>query len=514
MPILPSRETTSSPRLRHGALLLVLACGLALRVANARTAVVHGDEEHYAGDAMWSLSPLGASERLHFLYNHPHEHPRLDPTTGERTRWGANGGVARLGHPSLFAGVAGAVFALTKPATLGDAVFQARLVNAVADTVAIGLVAVLTSRLGGGPATALLAAGLYAVFPPAATYGSLAYPDAFMAPLLLLVLIAVAGGRWLAAGLATGLLLATKQSGAVALVLVPVLWAVSPGRRTTDVVRWALATLLVASTLVNPAAWIDSIRHPSRPVGVVQTDPLRTLAGNVDAVARPSTYYWLSFAHHGRPPAPLLAHANQLVTPAYLSLYAVGLVAALGRGRTRRLAFLYVPALLALAFVLPSNGMWRLHFLFPLVCAAAAGTFAEGPRALGIIALAVGLLGGASSLLPQAPGPHGEVTLGDLLFMNPGLEDRTGFYDRWRPLVVRFRPGGEARRSLWVAPGRYRLTVQGTGRFDVAVDDRDVVWGGMVEGELTLAGRLHELRIVAPNGGELRELVMAPVDRR
>jgi hypothetical protein len=155
--------------------------------------------------------------------------------------------------------------------------------------------------------------------------------------------------------------------------------------------------------------------------------------------------------------------------------------------------------------------MWRLHWLLPLLCTAVACALVEWRRPLRLAAVAVGVLAGALTLLPQAPGPHGDVVLGDLLFTNPGLEDRTGFYDASRPLVIRFRAGGEARRRLWLAPGRHRLAVEGTGRFDVALDGNPVVWGEMVEAEVTLAGRLHQLRVVAPNGGELRGLSIRPV---
>jgi len=85
---------------------------------------------------------------------------------------------------------------------------------------------------------------------------------------------------------------------------------------------------------------------------------------------------------------------------------AVALVTALWRRRIHLLAFLYAPVLLALAFVLPSNGMWRLHFLFPLLCAAMACALAEWRRPVRSVTLAVGLLAGAITLLPPAPGPH------------------------------------------------------------------------------------------------------------
>jgi hypothetical protein len=503
----------SKPAHWYAAMALVVACGFVLRWANAQTAYVHDDEQHYVGDALWSRAPLGGTALVRFLYEHPHEHPRLDPTTGSLARWGAAGEVARLGHPTLFAAVTGVVLAATRPSGLPEAIVHARVVNALADTVAIVLVAVLAARLGYGDAAGLLAAGLYALFPPAATYGSLAYLDAFLAPLFLLVLVCLVDRRWLAAGVASGLLLATKQSGIVALAFVPLVWALRPPRRPAALVRWGLATVVVTSLLVSPAAYVDSIRNPTRPVGVVQTAPLATLAGNLAAVARPSAYYWLSFSQHGQPLAPFLARAHGAVTPVYLTLAAAAFATAWLRRRRDEALLLQLPVALTLAFVQPSNGMWRLHLLFPLACAAVACAIVAWPRPVRLAALVVALGVGVSPLLPQRPGPQGAVALGDLLYANPQVRGRRGFHDAANPLVIAVPPGHAMSRRLWLGAGTHVVRVQATGRADVALDGRPVLWGDMVEGRVSLDGSVHLVRVEMPNGGELRALAVAPIGR-
>src|SRR5262249_35579298 len=148
----------------------------------------------------------------------------------------------------------------------------------------------------------LAAAALYAVFPPAIVYGSIANLDPFLAPLLvaLLVLVLRPGAtrrRWLLAGVVTGLLISAKQPGLVALGLVPLLaW-----REVGGLVVWALAAGVVVVALISPTAYLEGLRQPSDPYVQLRFQPVDFLAGNLAALAQPSTWYWLSFSYHGRP---------------------------------------------------------------------------------------------------------------------------------------------------------------------------------------------------------------------
>jgi hypothetical protein len=197
------------------------------------------------------------------------------------------------------------------------------------------------------------------------------------------------------------------------------------------------------------------------------------------------------------------------VTQGILLLYVLELAAALHARARDRLLFLYVPAVLALTFQFPTNGMWRVHFLMPLVCAAVACMLTEWPRPARLAALAAAVLVGVSPLLPARPEPDGRIALDDLLFMNPRVRQRTAFYDASRPLLLTLPTGGEVSRRLWLSPGRYVVTLGSSDRVDVSFDGSDVLRGD-TEGNVTLSGSLHELRVVAPNGAELHSLSIAP----
>src|SRR5205085_6966114 len=132
--------------------------------------------------------------------------------------------IARLGHPCLVQYVAGPVVAMVRPASARQAVPIVRRMAAVADATTVLLLPSLATALGAPDAAGLGAAALYAVYPPAVAYGSLAYLDPALAPLLVLLLVrllatARTGAGWVGLGIVTGLLISTKQVGLIALVL-------------------------------------------------------------------------------------------------------------------------------------------------------------------------------------------------------------------------------------------------------------------------------------------------------
>jgi hypothetical protein len=500
---------------RKSWLLVLAALGLGLRLWNAATAVIHDDELHYAEDAQWARAPLGFGEVLHFLRDHPHAHPRLDPKTGARRRWGTvPGEIARLGHPSLVQYVAGVVTWGVRPFSLAGSVKTGRAVNAILDSATIPLLPRLATVLGDAPAVGLLAAGLYAVFPPAVTYGSLNYLDPALAPLLVLLVIVLLDRRasgtahWLRAGIVTGLLIGVKQVGLIALVLVPLAAVLGPPRRLRGLAIWAGTSLAVVIVFSNPFAYADVLLHPSRPIGQLHLRPLAFVAGNVAFWAHPSGYYWLSFARHGEPLAPLLARLHPILTPAYLIAYLAALLTSLRGREGRRLLALFAPALLMFAFVIPSDGMWRFHLLSPLVCSAAAGQLTSPWRRWRAAVVSAGLLAAVAPLLPQRPSTLGQVDLGDLLFMNPQARQRASFHGPEYPLAVMLGPGTEVSRRLWLPTGSYEVVVAATGPVAVTVDARRVLDGGATRATIDLQGWVHRLALALPGGGVLQGVIV------
>ena len=500
------------PSTSRACLVVAFAVAFGLRAWNASTAVLHTDELHYVADAMWAVATVPPSRPLEFLRAHPKPHPRLDPESGRVDLWSATSGYQQ-GHPCLWAMGVGTLFALVRPAWPNEAVFVARLVNAAADATTVALLPSLAVALGATRGAGVLAASAYAVFPPAVVYGSIANLDAFLAPLftLALVLLLAEPGTCRRPGLlgvVTGLAIVQKQTGSLAAVVVPVAGLMLGRVRLRGVVSWTLGVALTVLTITDPIAYADSVLRPAHVMGEVQLHPLTTIAGNLGYLLRPADYYWLSFSWHGQPLAPLVARVHQVLTPFYLTAAGAALVGALVRHLRRELLAIWLPVVLALMLVLPTNGLWRLHLLSPLFCVALACELARirpwGRR----LVLAAGVIAGSIVLLPLRPGPAGQLDLGNLLFMNPAAEQRPGYFDlQTRPLVVTLAPGGELSRLVWLAPGNYATVAEGDGDLTVTVDD---VAPAGTPPQVHLVGGLHRLRVTAPAGAQLRRLALVP----
>ena len=497
------------------ALALIVALGLALRAWNAGTAVFHPDEPDLMEDAAWSTSPIPLSTAIDFLRRHPRDHLRIVPGTATLVPRGPE----NPGHLCLFPFLMGLVVFVVQPQGMRAAVLLGRGANILADVVVIGLVPRLVAGLGGGAEAEWLAAGLLATYPPAVVYGSTANLDPLLALLFVLLLLDVLGppraGTWLRAGILTGLCVGAKQTGLVALAWVPFVWLLRPPRRPGALLVWALPALAVAVLIADPVAYVDALRHPTNPYVQLTFHPVTNVRANLSMLADPAIYYSLSFSRHGEPLAPLLARVHRVVTPAYLVLFGAGLAWALIRRDRKALLFVVAPILMVLAFIQPSDGMWRFHLLCPLVAALTAVQFERLTALWRLPLLVVAIAAGVVPLLPQRPLANGAVDLGELLFMNPQARQHPGFFAWWKgaPLVVTLPPGVELGRTLWVAPGPYDVTATAQGGVRVLIDGREVLPPGVIRSRVELEGHLHRLAVSFPTGGVLRSLVVAPVRR-
>ncbi|MEW6270084.1 MAG: glycosyltransferase 87 family protein [Thermodesulfobacteriota bacterium] len=501
----PQMRATSHGSLARLALAAILVLGAGLRVWNAATAFVFSDERHAVSDA-FALASLPAGDALRFLRYHPRDHLRLDPATGALAPWSDWGKDARLGHPCLFDYVAGVVIRLVRPGWPEPALLLGRLVNAAADTVAVGLLPRLVGQLGGGTACGLLAALLYAVFPPAVTYGSIGNFDPFLAPLAVLLAITLLDprpglGPWVRAGIVTGLLAAAKQTGLLAMVLVPI---ARSGQRgwSRGMLAWGVTSLVVLACFTSPTAYLDGLLHPSHEVGRVRVYGASKIAHQLSLLYDPASYFYLSFSWHGAPLAPLMARSHYVLTPAYLALFAIGAAAALAGRRARELFVLWGPAVLLLVAVDSSLFMWRYQLAYPLLCAGAAYELVRLGRKAGVAAGLAALALGASVLLPQRAGRNGALDLGSLLLMNPQVPQPQG---RFRIVC---RPAWSFERRLWLPAGEYDVAVRTTGPLPRLVLDGRPVDLGPRPVRVELTGRLHQLRLSCSAETTVRAIVL------
>ncbi len=514
-------------------LLAALLVGAGVRAHTAVTSAVHGDEAHFASDACWLAAPLPFADGVRFLRTHPHVHVRLDPATGARTPWPTTGRNLQGAHLSLHAWVTGPVMAALAPPDQRGRVLVGRMVNVAADSATILLLPRLVALLGGSPAAGLLAAGLYAVFPPAIIYGSISNLDPFLAPLLVLLLVLVlppAGSmtRWALAGAVSGLLLSAKHTGLLALIVVPILgwrhrgwrhggwreggWREGGWRDARRAAAWGMATLLVVVALVDPLAYLGGMLGPHDPYVQPQLRlrPLTFAAGNLSYLAQPSSWYWLSYSYHGRPLAPDVAVAHHVLTAPYLVLYVLALPLFVRTRRWRVLAALYLPVAVLLAAIPPSNGLSRFHLAGPLVCGAVALALAGGGLRRRAALLAVAALAAAVPLMPARLGATGSLDLGDLLRANPRVMQPQTYYStlKGRALRVHLAPGTRLVRRLWLRPGRYVVTTAATGPVALALDGRSVQVADGAPAELDAVGWVHRLELSSPLPAQLTQLAL------
>lgn len=485
---------------------LCVAVGLGLRLWSAQTTVAHGDEFHYVSDAGWSVKQVPGEWRWSFVHDHGSDHRYLDWKRNTLNPW-KDERVPRPAHPFLFPLVTGTVFLLAPPPDLDAALRRGRVVNAVADSTTILLLPLLTSGLGAGPGAGLLAAALYAIFPPAATYAGIALLEPMSAPLVVLALALVLRrrdrvGPVLGAGIATGLLLNTEIWSISALPAIVALLLMNGTHRLRDLALWLAGGAAAFVVVTSPAAWIASAT--SDPFRMLSWDLVSTLRFNLEYVADTQRWYFLGFAKHGFPMAHALARLHGVLTPGLLSLFAFSALATVLRQRVQELVALYLPVLLLLALTPPSDGIFRLHQAFPLVCAASAVALAS-LGALGRIAVLVpATIVGLLPILPDRLNDIGQVNLANMLLVNPGVQAPYNFYTRENPLKINLAPGMELTRRIWLPPGRYDIRVLVDGWPEVQLDDHLIIKGQLTFGArkrgdtVDLDGWVHTLRLSSP----------------
>ncbi|MFP6625450.1 MAG: hypothetical protein VCA74_00100 [Deltaproteobacteria bacterium] len=494
-------------------LFLIVATAIGLRLLNANTAFIHSDEVHYAQDLVWAASRLSAGGRVDFLRHHPRDHPRLRPDTAATSRWGERDGYPRNGHPSLQAWTLGALLAAADISDPGRVLRFGRIANALLDSTTVLLLPLLVAALGGSTAAGLGAAALYACYPPSVAYGSLLYLDPPLAPLLVTLLWLLARGKnetrsWLAIATVTALMATTKQTGLIALALVPVL-AVAYGHPPRRLLAWAAAAALLICLLVDPVSYVNGMLVPNDPSASLEFKPLRTLTFNLGYLGLIPNYYWLGFAQHGKPLAWVAAYPHHVLTPVYLTLYPLALALLGLQRRWRTLLALLLPVAIALCLLPPSVGIWRLHILTPLLCATIALALARSGPGYRVGAAVLALAVASAPFVPARPGAtDGNLPLDTLIFANPRAPQRHELFNpfKGRPLRVVIQPGQRISRRIWLGPGRYGLSVESSATVELDIDGHHLKFArnGRLQSTLvSLEDRLHLLTITAPAGAQL-----------
>jgi len=507
----PSRGEPSLSR-RSIILVVLFCCALSLRLWNAETARIHDDEVHYAGDASWLTSSLTPAEKLRFLRAHPREHSRIAPS-GALERWGQEGRARRVGHPALYAILLAPIVEALHLDRADAIVHAGRVLNALFDSGVVVLVALLCWSIGCSWTTAVVAAGLYAVFPPAIVYGSLAYLDPLVALTVLMVLCVVVRAddtarSWTMVGVLTGLAISAKQTGLLAVLAVPVTAVVQRGWRSRQLAGWALVTFVVVSVFCDPAAYLHELVHPADPYADIRLNPVATLASNLRLLAEPSGWYWLSFARHGQPLAPTFARSNAVVTAPVLALFVASFLIAVVRRNRVALAVIYWPVFAALCLLPPSDGAWRAQALFPLVCAGVASQLAAVRRTV-LVPLVVGAaLLAVGPLAPARLDSRGRVDLADLLFANPQIKQEPRLYAplRGHGVEVYLEAGTPVSRRIWLGPGRYEIDVDASA-WTVVTLDGETVFSGLAGSDTSdVSCRVCTMEVSVVGTGTLRAL--------
>ena len=104
----------------------------------------------------------------------------------------------------------------------GASVGLARLTNLVIGVIVVLLVERLVTRVGG-PAAGLAAAVLVAIYPPLVINDITVLAESLSLLLLVLIVLALSSGRWALAGVETGLLVLTRNSAQLFVVVIAVL---------------------------------------------------------------------------------------------------------------------------------------------------------------------------------------------------------------------------------------------------------------------------------------------------
>lgn len=205
-------------------------------------------------------------------------------------------------HPPGWPYALGAAYAVTGADEPANRWRVGRLANAVFGAVAAGLLGLLGAALFT-PLVGLIAAGLYAVYPPPAILGTALLSEPLFVALMLAALLAVtragrapvdmsAGGRperaggwgWVvAAGVLVGLAALTRPNGIILLLpLAIALWS------------WRRAAVLAAVAVLTVVPWTIRNHAVMDAVVPVASNTGKTLAGTYNPTARTFRYRWLT----------------------------------------------------------------------------------------------------------------------------------------------------------------------------------------------------------------------------
>lgn len=399
---------------------------------------------------------------------------------------------------------------------LETTVQNVRIFNAAFDSATIVLLAPFVVAIGGGPAAGLLASWLYAVFPAAATYGSLAYLDPLLPPLFVGLLIVLAHAKrelplWLLAGALSALLISTKPTGLLALLIVPLIGRLWCHAGLREFAVWAASLGLVAVALGDPIDYVRGIFDPVDPSAEIPRNPLETLRTHFVYLIDFSRHYWLGFAQHGKPLADALARAHLVVGPAFFGAFAATAVFSAVTRQRGPLLFCLLPIVPAVFLFPPSNGLWRFQILFPLVCATIAfAVSVTGSRSRAGFA-AVAIACAALAFAPLAPDRNtGDLALHKMIFRNPDVPQKRRLFNpfRGRPFELLIPAGGAMEHSLWLSPGTYRLSVTANGDVGAWIDGDEISTAPSQTFEVE--GRRHRLRLDSTNGASIRRLAVTP----
>ena len=220
-----SGPAVSRPAARH--LLVLLVGALAVRTGYVLTVLAHYAPTSDAGDYLTLATSVARGDGLSIRFPYDVVHPTAF-------------------RPPLYPLVLGGVFRVTGP-SLG----VAQAVNVALGSVVVVLVAVLAARFAGrraGIAAGVLAAG----YPPLLANDGPPLTEPLALVLLLTLLLALLDRRWAAAGVLAGLLVLTRPSAQLIVVVLAV-WVLVSAEWKRAAAFVALAALVVAPWLARNA---------------------------------------------------------------------------------------------------------------------------------------------------------------------------------------------------------------------------------------------------------------------
>jgi 4-amino-4-deoxy-L-arabinose transferase-like glycosyltransferase len=229
-------------------LLLIFLLGFVLRVWRLGYVDFLPDEGHYAYDAfqVYKHNP-GMVCRFHMQYHYS----------------------GQLGHPCLAQYLMAVSYRIFQPS-----VFSARFVSALAGSLIIPLIYLISGSIFAQVSTGLIAASLYAVFPLAVRFDRTTYLDTlqtFMLAVVLAIFIKFSRSKKIIypilLGMATALLLLTKLSAPLIFIFLLINFSLSFFKKQkTTLIRYLfvfLGFMPIFYLGANPWAYLRGILHPT-----------------------------------------------------------------------------------------------------------------------------------------------------------------------------------------------------------------------------------------------------------